>query len=134
MYLLYVNGRACAGLYGFAHGQRFAYYQGGFDPRFRQRSLGMMVVNAALRDAFEGRLVEFDFLRGNEPYKFVYAGSARELVRIQVASGVRGRASLTVHQAAGVTRAAMRNAVPPSMVRLIRRLERATRQWSPPAT
>ena len=132
LYLLYVNSRACAGLFGLAYGRQFAYYQGGFDPDVhRTRSLGMTVLNAALHDAFAHGVVDFDFLRGEEPYKALYASSTRELARIEVASGALARVDLARRQTVAASRGALRRGVPVSLVRRMRRVARSFRRWQP---
>jgi CelD/BcsL family acetyltransferase involved in cellulose biosynthesis len=131
LYLVYVDGQPRAGLYGFELGGRFSYYQGGFDPSLRQRSLGMVALHAALQDAFERRFVEFDFLRGDETYKRLYSRTSRELVRINVASGTRGRASFTAYRTRAAARRVLRGVVPPNVVQWVRRLQRTRRRWPP---
>lgn len=73
---LRLDGRIIAAFYGMCHARRTYYYLGGFDPQFKKLSPGMLVVGQAIDAALREGCVEFDFLRGAEPYK--YAWGARD--------------------------------------------------------
>jgi hypothetical protein len=45
------------------------YYQAGFDPKYEEWSVGLVVMGKCIEDAISRELSEFDFLRGDEPYK-----------------------------------------------------------------
>jgi CelD/BcsL family acetyltransferase involved in cellulose biosynthesis len=92
LYVLHADGAPRAALYGFERGGRFLYYQMGSDPNWRARSVGTVVLSAALEDAFERGLNEFDFLRGNERYKSLYTSMRRPLATVRVVSGPRAHA------------------------------------------
>ncbi|HXG23078.1 MAG TPA: GNAT family N-acetyltransferase, partial [Chthonomonadales bacterium] len=64
-----INGRVAAALYCFRFRERYYYYLGGFDPELAKYSLGTVLTAHAIRRAIEEGCAEFDFLRGNEPYK-----------------------------------------------------------------
>ncbi|HEX8953696.1 MAG TPA: GNAT family N-acetyltransferase [Polyangia bacterium] len=83
LYLLQVEGAPRAALYGFAHGDRFAFYQAGYDPEWRQRSVGTVLLGHVVRECFAERRREYDFLRGSEPYKLKWANGWRETVRLR---------------------------------------------------
>jgi CelD/BcsL family acetyltransferase involved in cellulose biosynthesis len=83
LYLLHVDGAPRAALYGFRHGDRFVFYQAGYDPEWRRRSVGTVLLGHIVRDCFAARLAEFDFLRGTEPYKLHWANRCRETVRLR---------------------------------------------------
>ncbi|HEX9103229.1 MAG TPA: GNAT family N-acetyltransferase, partial [Polyangia bacterium] len=83
VYVLHVAGAPRAALYGFAHGDRFAFYQAGYDPEWRQRSVGTVLLGHVVRECFAERRREYDFLRGSEPYKLKWANGWRETVRLR---------------------------------------------------
>lgn len=56
-------------LYGMRTNGRTYFYQSGFDPGASALSPGTVLVSSAIRMAIEWGDREFDFLRGNEPYK-----------------------------------------------------------------
>lgn len=55
--------------YGFIWRRRASYYLSGFDPAFRQYGIGNQLVAHAIEEAASEADV-FDFLRGQEPYKY----------------------------------------------------------------
>ncbi|RKE22286.1 GNAT family N-acetyltransferase [Streptomyces sp. TLI_171] len=64
-------------LYGFRWADRFAYYQIGWDPRWAADSLGTALIDAALRSCAAEGVRTFDFLRGDEPYKYRFGAVDR---------------------------------------------------------
>jgi len=129
LYMLYVEGAPRAALYGFERGGRFYFYQTGSDPAWGKRSVGTVVLGAAMEDAFARGLAEFDFLRGAHAYKHLYASSSRRLVRLRVASGARGRVLLAVGEGRAVVERLARKRLPPAVVDWIRRHRRQARRW-----
>jgi CelD/BcsL family acetyltransferase involved in cellulose biosynthesis len=55
----------------------FGLYVTSFDERFAEYSPGRVAVALAIRDAIEAGMKVFDFLRGEEPYKFQFGGVSR---------------------------------------------------------
>jgi CelD/BcsL family acetyltransferase involved in cellulose biosynthesis len=64
-------------LYGFWWQDTFAAYQSGWDPRFARHSMGNVLVLHALERAADEGAHTFDFLRGNEPYKYRFGARDR---------------------------------------------------------
>ena len=83
LYLLNVEGATRAALYGFRHGDRFAFYQAGYDPDWRQRSVGTVLLGHVVQRCFAEGVAEYDFLRGCEPYKLKWANGERTTVRLR---------------------------------------------------
>ncbi len=83
LYLLNVEGETRAALYGFRHGDRFAFYQAGYDPDWRQRSVGTVLLGHVVQRCFAEGVAEYDFLRGCEPYKLKWANGERQTVRLR---------------------------------------------------
>jgi CelD/BcsL family acetyltransferase involved in cellulose biosynthesis len=81
LYGLRLAGHIVASFYGFTHlaagKKRVYYYLGGFDPAFAQLSVGMLVIDHAMREAIRDGAVEFDFLRGREAYKYRWGAKDR---------------------------------------------------------
>lgn len=82
-----LNGELQAVLYCFAHKDKAYYYLGGFEPDLAKYSLGTMLTSYAIRDAVERGLTEFDFLRGNEPYKTRWTQQSRTNTRLVARKG-----------------------------------------------
>lgn len=85
LYGLRLGDRIVAGLYGFTHtaaGRTRAYaYVSGFDPAFERLSAGTLVMGHAVREAIREGAAEFDFLRGREPYKYLWGAKDRVTYR-----------------------------------------------------
>jgi CelD/BcsL family acetyltransferase involved in cellulose biosynthesis len=117
LYLLHADGAPRSALYGFERGGRFLYYQMGSDPDWRNRSVGTVVLCAALEDAFNRGLSEFDFLRGVERYKTLYTPFRHPIATLRVAAGARARALCLSHSVGQLVVAAAGAALPPSVRR-----------------
>ena len=59
-------------------------YNSGHDPEYRYYSVGLLLHSICLRDALERGYRYFDFLRGNEPYKYRLGGADHRLYRISL--------------------------------------------------
>jgi CelD/BcsL family acetyltransferase involved in cellulose biosynthesis len=84
LFLLHAEGAPRAALYGFRHGDRFAFYQSGHEPEWRPRSVGTVLLGHTIRWAAEQGCSEYDFLRGDEPYKLKWANASRRTVRVRL--------------------------------------------------
>jgi len=69
MHGLRLDGELRAVLYCFSFRDKAYYYLGGFEPDLAKYSLGTVLTGHAIRDSIERGCREFDFLRGDEPYK-----------------------------------------------------------------
>ncbi len=83
-YFLKKDGKYIAGIYILIHGTKYYYYQSGFDPTFENDSPGTLLFHYCIKAAYENGVKEFDFLRGNEPYKRNWTEHARTNVKISV--------------------------------------------------
>jgi len=91
LFVLRLDGRPVAALYGFRYGRIFSFYQSGFDPDFAKESVGLVSMGLALESAFDEGAAAFDLLHGDEPYKFHWARDARQLSSIDLyPPGARG--------------------------------------------
>jgi CelD/BcsL family acetyltransferase involved in cellulose biosynthesis len=84
LYVLRLNGRPAACLYGFLYGRKFYFYQSGFDPAFDKYSVGMVSMGLAIQKSLEEGADEFDLLHGAEEYKFHWARESREIARVEL--------------------------------------------------
>jgi CelD/BcsL family acetyltransferase involved in cellulose biosynthesis len=67
--ILYLDGNPSGAIYGMAMGDAVFFYQAGFDPVYKAVSPGTLLVGNFIRRSIEEGRKEFDFLRGDEPYK-----------------------------------------------------------------
>jgi CelD/BcsL family acetyltransferase involved in cellulose biosynthesis len=82
--LLRLNGVPAAAFYGFRYGGTFYFYQSGFDPAFAGLGVGLVLMGLAIRTAIDEGASEFDFLHGDEPYKFLWTRLTRPLMRLRL--------------------------------------------------
>ena len=84
LYTLKLADQALASVYGIVHAHKFAFYQSGFDPKWREQSVGMVLLGETFRDCIESGCVEYDFLRGTESYKLDWVTRQRRTVALRI--------------------------------------------------
>jgi len=105
LFLLRLDGQPAGSLYGFMYNRRFYFYQQGFDPSYERHSVGLVMTGLTIEAAIKEGAEEYDFLRGDEEFKFRWAVDVRELGRLELyPPGASG--SLWSH-AMGLRRAVM---------------------------
>jgi CelD/BcsL family acetyltransferase involved in cellulose biosynthesis len=135
LYTLFAARRPVASVYGIVHRGKFLYYQSGYDPAWASKSVGLVLLARTVQDAFEEKLVEFDFLRGSEAYKAQWARGQRWTIEVRLWRGARARAARSAAAAARFARETMKAALPAQVLeaaRRTRRLLRASRQDGAP--
>jgi CelD/BcsL family acetyltransferase involved in cellulose biosynthesis len=85
--LVHIAGRVAGAYYGLVHGGRAHAYLGGFDPAFAHESPGAILIAEAMRSAVEEGCTEFDFLRGQEDYKYLWGATDRWTLRRVIRRG-----------------------------------------------
>ncbi len=84
LFVLWLDGKPAASLYGFRYGSVFYFYQCGFDPAYRKHGVGMATLALTIKHAIEEGAKEYDLLHGDEPYKSHWAREVRELGRVEL--------------------------------------------------
>ena len=82
---LWVEGACRASYYGMQSSDRYYLYQCGFDLDWARRSVAFVRLGLSIQEAANRGLKTYDFLRGNETYKFDWANATRITVRVRVA-------------------------------------------------
>jgi CelD/BcsL family acetyltransferase involved in cellulose biosynthesis len=59
-------------------------YNSGFDPAHAKLAPGIVLLARVIRDAIERGVSEFDFLRGEEPYKYAFGPTPQDLFRVRL--------------------------------------------------
>jgi CelD/BcsL family acetyltransferase involved in cellulose biosynthesis len=77
--LLEVDGTPVAALLGWRIGDRYAFYNSGFDPAWSELSVGMVLLTRTIESAFEEGASEFDMLLGDEDYKRRFQNASRDV-------------------------------------------------------
>ena len=83
---LHADGRPIAGLCCMTHGTTYAAYNSGYHPDYGALSAGIVLFANRIRSAIDRSFVAFDFLRGNEAYKYRFGASDRPLSQLMVRS------------------------------------------------
>lgn len=80
---LEVDGeKACAYL-NFDYDDKIWVYNSGLDRRFMDLSVGWVLLGYLLEWANQHKRAEFDFLRGDEDYKYKFGGQRRHVMRVK---------------------------------------------------
>jgi CelD/BcsL family acetyltransferase involved in cellulose biosynthesis len=100
LHITRVDGRIVAALYCFRYRESTLYYLGGFAPELAKYSLGTVLTAHAIRHAISEGCAEFDFLRGDEPYKQRWLPESRVNARLLVPHqrSVRSHAMLRLNR------------------------------------
>ena len=80
--------RPAGGSIGQAGGS-IGLYNSGFDPAHAKLAPGIVLLAHVIRDAIERRVPVFDFLRGEEPYKYAFGPTPRDVLAIEIAEAGR---------------------------------------------
>jgi CelD/BcsL family acetyltransferase involved in cellulose biosynthesis len=80
-----VDGERAAALFNFAYGKRIWVYNSGLDPdSYGWLSAGVVLTAHAIEQAIEDNYDVFDFLRGDEEYKYRFGATDTEIFRISL--------------------------------------------------
>jgi CelD/BcsL family acetyltransferase involved in cellulose biosynthesis len=81
---LEVDGQKAAGYLNFDYLNRIWVYNSGIERRYQELSPGWVLLGHLLQWANENKRAEFDFMRGNEEYKYRFGGVDQFLVQAKV--------------------------------------------------
>jgi CelD/BcsL family acetyltransferase involved in cellulose biosynthesis len=85
---LEVNGDVIAFTLSVTHGTQFTWLITAHDPDFEKYYPGELVLVRLLENTFrQGKFHEFDFTRGDEPYKYKWTDQSRPNLRILMSNG-----------------------------------------------
>ncbi len=80
-----VRGKKAAALFNFDYKGRIWVYNSGLDPAlFGALSLGVVITAKAIEHAVENGRTTFDFLRGNETYKYRFGAADTRIYRLHL--------------------------------------------------
>jgi CelD/BcsL family acetyltransferase involved in cellulose biosynthesis len=65
------------------YGDGVGLYNSGFDPAHSRLAPGIVLLGHVIRDAIERRVPVFDFLRGEEPYKYTFGPRPTDLLSLR---------------------------------------------------
>lgn len=120
-----VEARLLAYLITFRYRERVFYYNGGYRAdaeQYTELPPGTLLIANALKSAHDRGLRSFDFLRGDEPYKALWASERQPLYHVVVPMGWRGRLAAAAIQARWrLRRSPAARRVHATITRLVRR-------------
>jgi CelD/BcsL family acetyltransferase involved in cellulose biosynthesis len=91
LYFLSIDNHRVASVILFDYRGEFLLYNSGYDPEYAHLSVGLLLKAFCIRDAIsEGRRA-FDFLQGNEPYKYDLGATDVPILRMRVEFGASVR-------------------------------------------
>jgi CelD/BcsL family acetyltransferase involved in cellulose biosynthesis len=73
-----------AGFFNFDYRNRIWVYNSGMDPAYAPLSPGWVLLALLIQDAIRMGREEFDFMRGNEPYKFLWGGTGEPISQLTI--------------------------------------------------
>jgi CelD/BcsL family acetyltransferase involved in cellulose biosynthesis len=79
---LEADGEPIASFYGWRLGERYAFYQAGFDQAWSKFSVGLVLHGRVIERAIAEGAGEYDMLLGAEPYKLRFCDSLRHAVTV----------------------------------------------------
>jgi CelD/BcsL family acetyltransferase involved in cellulose biosynthesis len=83
--LLTIDDTPAAAMYNFHYGDRLFIYNSGYDPAYRPNlSSGIVLLSLCIQDAIQRGLRHFDFLQGNEEYKYRFGAVDTQVRRLTV--------------------------------------------------
>lgn len=85
LWFLELDGVPAAAWYGWRLGDRYSYYNSGLDPSHSELRPGLVLLAAVIQSAFEEGAAEFDFLLGDERYKYRFAEGERTVSDVAIA-------------------------------------------------
>jgi CelD/BcsL family acetyltransferase involved in cellulose biosynthesis len=90
--LISVSGKPVSIVYVFGYKKHAFFYQNGWAPDLAPYGVGLIGIQRALRHAADAGYDSFDFLRGEEPYKYDFCDDIRRAYAIRIfGHGARGR-------------------------------------------
>ena len=83
--LLYIDGDAAAAMYNLRYGNRLLVYNSGYNPTLRPSlSSGIVLLALCIQSAIERGVTVFDFLQGNEEYKYRFGAVDNPVLRLDI--------------------------------------------------
>ena len=91
LWFLEQGDEAVAAFICLEYGGRVGLYNSGFDPARSQLAPGIVLLAHVIRDAIERGVPTFDFLRGEEPYKYGFGPSPEDVFNVRISGRIAGR-------------------------------------------
>jgi CelD/BcsL family acetyltransferase involved in cellulose biosynthesis len=87
IYTLEIEQQIIAAEYCFEYRHKTFFYQHGFDFKWHRYSPGKLALNYAIEEGLQNQMTEFDFLRGEESYKYYWTNKSHENISFDIYPG-----------------------------------------------
>ena len=84
LFLMEVDGEPVASLYGFEYAQKLFHYNSGFDSQWAKHGVAKQLIALVIEHAIQRGLKEFDFLKGDEAYKYEWTKLERHSMQLTI--------------------------------------------------
>ena len=84
LWTLWLDRRPAASVLCLEYGDTVALYNSGFDPAARALSPGVVLIARTIEDAITRGFRRYDFLRGEEPYKYGFGAEPTDVLRLSL--------------------------------------------------
>lgn len=122
---IWAEGKCRASVYGLESTGRFHYFNAGYDLDWASKSVGLVLIGLSVRSAVERGVGYYDFLRGDEAYKYDWSNRETCLVRARYARRSLPVAALELARGANLAAAAaMKRMLPAGLAELIKAQKR----------
>lgn len=91
LYFLSIDQTRVSSVILFDYGGEYLLYNSGFDPQYSHLSVGLLLKAFCIRDAIGAGRRGFDFLQGDEPYKYDLGATDVPIWRLRMVLGGSGR-------------------------------------------
>jgi hypothetical protein len=81
---LYIDDKPAASIFYFENEKEILLYNSGYDPEQKYYSAGFLLVAHLIKKSIEDKKTTFDFLRGNERYKYDLGGKDERLFQFNI--------------------------------------------------
>ncbi len=81
---LEIDGQKACGYLNFDYANKIWVYNSGINPAFMEFSPGWVLLGHLLEWANQNQRAEFDFMRGNEDYKYKFGALDRQVIRLKI--------------------------------------------------
>jgi CelD/BcsL family acetyltransferase involved in cellulose biosynthesis len=87
LFFLTIDDEPVGCIYMYRYGEKYLFYQIGFDPKWNRISPGVLLFSYSIERAIEEGLKEFDLLQGDEKYKYRWASGSHDNLRLKLYRG-----------------------------------------------
>ncbi len=126
---IWVEGECRASIYGLDDGQTFFYYNSGYDLDWSNKSVGLVLIGLSVKNAIARGNSLYDFLRGDETYKFDWANQKAELVTAKLSrKTVPALVYEEINRAGRGFRSISKSALPSGLAKTLKTWQRARKR------